>query len=92
MADLAFVLFDTVGAWDDRGALARFRRALRRADQLVLDDMLAPLLGQPGLPSLENNDPCLEPALFAVLLGEQKRLVGIQEGLRQIAALQIIDG
>jgi hypothetical protein len=87
MVDLAFMLFETAAAWDERGALARFRRALRRADQLVLDDMIGPLVGQPGLPRLESADACVESALCAVLLGEQKRLLGIEEELREIGAL-----
>ncbi len=87
MAELAFALFDTAAAWDERGALARFRRALRCADQHVLDDLLESIAGHPDHPYLD--DPCVESALLTVLLGEQKRLLGIQEGL---SALLIGDG
>jgi hypothetical protein len=92
MTELAFVLFETAAAWDERGALARFRRALRRADQLVLDDLLE-LAGELVKQNiLDRDDPCIEPALLALLLGEQKRLTGIREGLRAVKALQVGDG
>jgi len=90
LADSRVALFENAAAWEAQGALARFRRALRRADQRVLDDLLAAVPALPGVTFLR--DLCVEAALLAVLLDEQKDLIFIQEGLHATAALQTGDG
>jgi hypothetical protein len=83
-------LVKTAAAWEEQGALARFRRALRRRDQLVLDDLLqgAPIQADMTLsPELS-----VEAAVLSMLLEEQKRLLLIQEGLRELVGRNAGDG
>jgi hypothetical protein len=91
MGDLSFpVLYETAAAWEMQSTLARFRRALRRRDQHVLDDLLGLFPWQVG--AVVPREMEIEAALLAALLGEQKELIGIQEALLELAARQIGDG
>ncbi len=90
MVDLSFALFETAAAWDEQGALARFRRALRRADQLVLDDLFSSVSPKPGMAFL--SELSVETALLTALLEEQKELLRLREALREIDAPQTEDG
>lgn len=90
MGELVPLLVKTAAAWEERGALARFRRALRRRDQLVLDALLQSDPAQPGISCV--CDLPVETALLHMLLEEQKELHAIQEGLRTLRVLNIGDG
>jgi hypothetical protein len=90
MSDFPLAFSDMADDAQEQGALARFRRALRRGDQRVLDDLLksvSPWAGQ-ALPA----ELLAELPLLLALLEEQRSLAEILEELQGPSTLQIGDG
>jgi len=89
MSNMARVLMKTALAWEEQGALPRFRRALRRRDQLVLDHLLQDVSKMPGLDLLSNAP--LEMSLMKLLVEEQRELLALQHELYNQELLNVMD-
>ncbi len=65
-------------------ALARFRRALRREDQEVMDNMLAAIRGHAPAASLARHLTSIEYSLLVMVLEQRKRLRQLQRALDEL--------
>ncbi|MEA3351015.1 MAG: hypothetical protein U9Q82_10370 [Chloroflexota bacterium] len=70
---------------EEKAAFARFRRALRREDQLALDDLFAKAQNHLTAASYASHALPFETFLLAMLLEEHKDVIRLQ---RQIEELQ----
>ena len=68
----------------EQESLARFRRALRRSDQLALDDLLAAARQHLAAASYAANPLPFETFLLSMLLEEHKRLLYLEQQLHHI--------
>ena len=77
----------------EQGSLTRFRRALRRSDQLVLDDLLAAARQHLAAAAYAAHPLPFESFLLAMLLEEHKRVLRLERILRDLLADRVeIDG
>jgi len=70
---------------EEQAVLARFRRALRREDQLVLDELFA--LAHRHLPAVSHaaHISPFETLLLSMLIEEHKAVLKLRDGLGQAA-------
>ena len=68
----------------EQETLARFRRALRRSDQTVLDDLLASARQHLAAASYAANPLPYETFLLSMLLEEHKRVLYLEQQLRYL--------
>jgi len=75
--------------YQEQGSLARFRRALRRSDQVILDDLFVSAQKHLAAAAYASNALPMETFLLAMLLEEHKEVMhlrtlverlGIQDG------------
>jgi hypothetical protein len=69
---------------DEQGALARFRRALRRSDQLVFDDLFARAHQHLAAAAYASHALPLEVFLLAMLLEEHKEVQTLRQCLESL--------
>jgi hypothetical protein len=69
---------------DEQGALARFRRALRRSDQLVFDDLFARAHQHLAAAAYASHALPLEVFLLAMLLEEHKEVRALRQCLESL--------
>jgi hypothetical protein len=72
----------------EQEAFARFRRALRRSDQLALDDLFASAHQHLAAVAYASHALPFETLLLAMLLEEHKEVLRLRERLEQIEAQQ----
>ena len=63
----------------EQGAFSRFRRALRRSDQLVLDDLFAAAHQHLSAAAYASHALPFEVFLLAMLLEERKEVIRLRE-------------
>ncbi len=68
----------------EQEAFARFRRALRRSDQLVLDDLFAAAHQHLAAAAYASHALPFETLLLAMLLEEHKQVMRLRQRLEQI--------
>jgi hypothetical protein len=68
----------------EQETLARFRRALRRSDQLALDDLFAEARQHLAAAAYAANSLPLETFLLIMLLEEHKRLLRLEQQLQRL--------
>ena len=71
-------------------SLSRFRRVLRRADQLALDDLLAAAQNHLAAAAYASDILPFEMFLLAMLLEEHKELMRIREQLDTMTHVNIL--
>jgi hypothetical protein len=64
--------------YQEQGSLARFRRALRRSDQLILDDLFVSAQKHLAAAAYASNALPMETFLLAMLLEEHKEVMGLR--------------
>lgn len=69
---------------EEQGALARFRRALRRSDQLVFDDLFARAHQHLAAAAYASHALPLEVFLLAMLLEEHKEVRALRQRLKSL--------
>ena len=69
---------------EDQAAFSRFRRALRRSDQLALDNLFADARQHLAAAAYAANPLPFETFLLAMLLEEHKRLLHLQNMLEEL--------
>jgi hypothetical protein len=72
----------------EQEAFARFRRALRRSDQLALDDLFASAHQHLAAVAYASHALPFETLLLAMLLEEHKEVLRLRDRLEQIEAEQ----
>lgn len=75
----------TQAFFQEQEAFTRFRRALRRRDQLALDDLFAEARQHLAAAAYAAHPLPFEAFLLAMLLEEHKRLLRVQERLEELA-------
>ncbi len=70
----------------EQESFVRFRRALRRSDQLALDNLFADARQHLAAAAYAANPLPFETFLLAMLLEEHKRLLHLQNMLEQLVA------
>lgn len=68
----------------EQGALARFRRALRRSDQMVFDDLFARAHQHLAAAAYASHALPLEVFLLAMLLEEHKEVQALRQQLESL--------
>jgi len=68
----------------EQESFSRFRRALRRSDQLILDDLFAAARQHLAAAAYASHALPFETLLLAMLLEEHKQVLRLQERLEQI--------
>jgi len=76
----------------EQEAFARFRRALRRSDQLVLDDLFAAAHQHLAAAAYASHALPFETLLLAMLLEEHKQVMCLRQRLEQIQGEHDEDG
>ena len=71
---------------EEQAAFARFRRALRRGDQLALDDLFASARKHLSAASYASHALPFETFLLAMLLEEHKEVLRLQRKIDQLHA------
>jgi len=69
---------------NEQGALARFRRALRRSDQLIFDDLFARAHQHLAAAAYAAHALPLEIFLLAMLLEEHKEMQALRQRLESL--------
>jgi hypothetical protein len=69
----------------EQESFSRFRRALRRSDQLALDDLFAAARQHLAAAAYASHALPFETLLLAMLLEEHKQVLRLQEQLQQAA-------
>lgn len=64
--------------YQEQGSLARFRRALRRSDQLILDDLFVSAQKHLAAAAYASHALPMETFLLAMLLEEHKEVMGLR--------------
>jgi hypothetical protein len=70
----------------EQESFVRFRRALRRSDQLALEDLFADARQHLAAAAYAANPLPFETFLLAMLLEEHKRLLNLQNMLEELVA------
>ncbi|MBM3145898.1 MAG: hypothetical protein FJ010_13215 [Chloroflexi bacterium] len=70
---------------EERAAFARFRRALRRSDQLVLDDLFASAQQHLAAAAYASHALPFETFLLAMLLEEHKEVIRLRRLMEALA-------
>lgn len=73
---------------EERAAFARFRRALRRQDQLVLDDLFASAQKHLAAAAYASHALPFETFLLAMLLEEHKEVLRLCRLMEELSARQ----
>lgn len=73
---------------EERAAFARFRRALRRQDQLVLDELFASAQKHLAAAAYASHALPFETFLLAMLLEEHKEVVRLRRLMEELHAQQ----
>jgi hypothetical protein len=76
----------------EQESFSRFRRALRRSDQLVLDDLFAAARQHLAAAAYASHALPFETLLLAMLLEEHKEVMRLRERLEQLQGAQDGDG
>jgi hypothetical protein len=71
---------------EEQESFARFRRALRRSDQLALDDLFASARQHLAAAAFASHALPFETFLLAMLLEEHKRSLRLEQQLEQLTA------
>jgi len=71
---------------EEQGSFSRFRRALRRSDQLVLDELFVAARKHLAAAAYASNPLPIESFLLAMLLEEHKRVLHLQHLLETLLA------
>jgi hypothetical protein len=72
----------------EQESFSRFRRALRRSDQLVLDDLFAAARQHLAAAAYASHALPFETLLLAMLLEEHKQVMRLRERLEQLQGEQ----
>ena len=75
----------------EQESLARFRRALRKSDQIALDDLLASARQHLAAAAYAAHPLPFETFLLAMLVEEHKRVLRLQQLLEQILQVYLQD-
>ncbi len=75
----------------EQESLARFRRALRKSDQIALDDLLASTRQHLAAAAYAAHPLPFETFLLAMLVEEHKRVLRLQQMLEQILQVHLED-
>jgi hypothetical protein len=70
--------------YEEEAALARFRRALRRSDQLVLDELLVAARQHLAAAAYASNLLPMETFLLAMLLEEHKEVLRLRNEVERL--------
>lgn len=73
----------------EQESLARFRRALRKSDQIALDDLLASTRQHLAAAAYAAHPLPFETFLLAMLVEEHKRVLRLQQMLEQILQVHL---
>lgn len=76
---------------EEEQALGRFRRALRRSDQIVFDDLLANMRQHLAAAAYASHALPMEIFLLAMLLEEHKQILHLRAQLEQLLGCHAID-
>jgi hypothetical protein len=74
----------------EQEAFSRFRRALRRSDQIALDDLFASARNHLAAAAYASHALPFEVLLLAMLLEEHKEVMRLREGLASLNGDQAI--
>lgn len=74
----------------EQGSFSQFRRALRRNDQLILDDLFAAARKHAAAAAYAAHALPFEIALLSMLLEEHKQVMRLQQQIEQL--LKKVDG
>ncbi len=69
---------------EEEQAFARFRRALRRSDQLILDDLFASARQHLAAAAYASHSLPFEVFLLSMLLEEHKQVIRLQQQVEKI--------
>jgi len=72
----------------EEGAFSRFRRALRRSDQIVLDDLFASARQHLAAAAYATHALPFETMLLSMLLEEHKKVSRLEQMLEQLSGKQ----
>ena len=73
---------------DEETAFAKFRRAMRRSDQLVLDDLFASARQHLAAAAYASHALPFETILLCMLLEEHKEVIRLRQFVEELRGLQ----
>jgi hypothetical protein len=68
----------------DQEVITKFRRALRRADQLALDDLFSHTIQHEQAARLVDQSQPMETLLLAMLIEEHKQVMQLKSGIEKL--------